>query len=111
MRARGWSLDGELVTLAFWRDAEAAARAVETCGPRSGLAVWAMAWRPLDEFATWDGRRLRVLLSERASDDDPEPWRRAISPSGDSVGAGPEDVVGAGRVGAVALSAGARRAG
>ena len=73
MRARGWSLDGELVTLAFWRDAEAAARAVETCGPRSGLAVWAMAWRPLDEFGTWDGRRLRVLLSERASDDDPEP--------------------------------------
>lgn len=60
VRARGWSLDGELVTLAFWSDEAAAARAVDAAPERRGVAVWAMAWRPQDEFGTWDGRRLRL---------------------------------------------------
>lgn len=68
LRARGYSLDGELVSVALWRDELSAARAVaEASLVTPGVRSWAMAWRPLDEFGTWDGLRVRRLLGEVAA--------------------------------------------
>jgi len=63
VRARGYSLDGELAALSFWRDLPAAERSVRAMVQQPGLTTWAMAWRPLDEFGSWDGRRLRLVSS------------------------------------------------
>lgn len=69
-RVTGYSLDAEYVGVAICRDARFAAeicsRTFALGGP--GVSTWAMSWRPLDEFGTWDGRRFRLLASRRIPD-------------------------------------------
>jgi hypothetical protein len=62
--AAGLSLDGELAMIAVWRDEAAASAAVPSLARD---AAWSMAWRAVDEFGMWDGRRLRKLAAARAA--------------------------------------------
>ena len=64
-RATGYSLDGEYVGVALCRRPAVAA---EVCSRASaltvpGVRVWAMSWRPLDEFGSWDGIRFRSVAT------------------------------------------------
>lgn len=68
LRAGGYSLDGELVSVSLWRDERSAADLVERArAPERGVRTWAMVWRPLDEFGLWDGVRVRHLCADARS--------------------------------------------
>ena len=66
--ARGVGLDGELVQVAIWRDRAPTGPSPAAIGraDRGGVRTWRMEWRPMDEFGTWDGMRVRRLVVERA---------------------------------------------
>ncbi len=69
LRARGVGLDGELVDVALWRDrpgtGPSRARVARTRD--GGARTWTMEWRPVDEFGTWDGLRVRRLMAQTAA--------------------------------------------
>jgi hypothetical protein len=63
--ARGYGLDGELVSLVLWRDERSAREQLRRAArlTSAGVPTWCMTWRPLDELGTWDGERLRHVVA------------------------------------------------